>query len=349
MKFLITGGAGFIGSHLCDFLIARGCSVKVIDDLSTGHYENISHLEGKEGFELFIDTVLNQSLIEELVKSVDAVFHLASAVGVRLIIEQPVKTIETIVEGTNIVLGQARRYRKKVLITSSSEVYGKGSKVPFSEEDDTVLGPTTTRRWAYAAAKGIDEFLAFAHWYETHLPVVCVRLFNTVGPRQTGQYGMVIPRLVKQALYGEEITVYGDGEQTRSFCHVQDVVSALVDLIHCPEAVGQAINIGNDQEVSINELALRVKNLTGSSSPIVHIPYEKAYAQGFEDMRRRVPDLRLARKLIGFIPKIGLDDILGCVIQSFNSSLVSSQSPGEKARPERVAFYDWAGKKARAR
>jgi UDP-glucose 4-epimerase len=332
MKVLITGGAGFIGSHLGEYLIAQGCSVKVIDDLSTGLYENISHLEGKEGFELFIDTILNPSLMEELVRSVDVVFHLASAVGVRLIIEEPVKTIETIVEGTHTVLAQARRYRKRVLITSSSEVYGKGSKVPFSEKDDTVLGPTTTRRWAYAAAKGIDEFLAFAHWYETRLPVVCVRLFNTVGPRQTGQYGMVIPRLVQQALQGKEITVYGDGEQTRSFCHVQDVVSALWDLMRCPEAAGRVVNIGNDEEISINALAIRIKELTGSSSPIVHVPYEEAYTEGFEDMKRRVPNLRLAAKLIDFHPHYSLDDILHSVIRSIHlPSSLKSLCPGVKS------------------
>ena len=314
MNFLVTGGAGFIGSHLCEFLLEQGCSVKVLDDLSTGRHENIAHLERNEKFELIIDTILNRSLVEEMVKSVDVIFHLASAVGVRLIIQQPVKTIETIVEGTNVVLSQARRYRKKVLITSSSEVYGKGSKVPFSEEDDTVLGPTSTRRWAYAAAKELDEFLAFAHWYETRLPVLCVRLFNTVGPRQTGQYGMVIPTFVEQALQGKDITVYGDGEQTRSFCYVKDVVSALVDLMNCPDGIGKAVNIGNEEEISINHLALRVKELTGSSSQIVHVPYGKAYTEGFEDMIRRVPDITLAKKLIGFNPKYTLDDILWSVI-----------------------------------
>jgi UDP-glucose 4-epimerase len=317
MKALVTGGAGFIGSYLCEFLLEQGYSVSVIDDLSTGRHENVGHLEDNERFQLIIDTVLNRSLVEEMVKSADVVFHLASAVGVRLIIQQPVKTIETIIEGTNIVLSQARRYRKKVLITSSSEVYGKGSKVPFSEEDDTVLGPTSTRRWAYAAAKGMDEFLAFAHWYETRLPVLCVRLFNTVGPRQTGQYGMVIPNFVEQALQGKDITVYGDGEQTRSFCHVKDVVSALVDLMKCPDAIGKAVNIGNDEEISINYLAKRVKELTGSSSQIVHVPYEKAYTEGFEDMIRRVPDLTLAQKLIGFNPKHSLDEIILSVIESF--------------------------------
>lgn len=317
MKVLVTGGAGFIGSHLCEHLLKKGHAVKVIDDLSTGRYENVKHLEGKERFELVIDTILNRHLLEEMIKSVNVVFHLASAVGVRLIIQEPVKTIETIVEGTNGVLSHARRYRKKVLITSSSEVYGKGSKVPFSEEDDTVLGPTNTRRWAYGAAKGLDEFLAFAHWYETRLPVVCVRLFNTVGPRQTGQYGMVIPNFIEQALRGRKITVYGDGEQTRSFCHVKDVVAALANLINCAEAIGKVINIGNNEEVSINHLAKRVKELTGSFSPIVHIPYEKAYAEGFEDMIRRVPNTTLARELIGFKPKYGLDDIIFSVIKSF--------------------------------
>jgi len=317
MKALVTGGAGFIGSHLCEFLLERGYSVSVIDDLSTGRHENVERLEGNENFELIIDTILNQSLVGEIVKPVDVVFHLASAVGVRLIIQQPVKTIETIIGGTNVVLSQARRYRKKVLITSSSEVYGKGSKVPFSEEDDTVLGPTSTRRWAYAAAKGMDEFLAFAHWYETRLPVVCARLFNTVGPRQTGQYGMVIPTFVEQALKGKDIAVYGDGEQTRSFCHVKDVVSALVDLMNCRDAVGKVVNIGNGEEISVNHLAKRVKELTGSSSQIVHIPYEKAYTEGFEDMIRRVPDITLVQKLIGFNPKHSLDEIILSVIESF--------------------------------
>jgi UDP-glucose 4-epimerase len=316
MKALVTGGAGFIGSHLCELLLDQGDSVKVIDDLSTGRYENVADFDGHGSFELIIDTVFNRSLVEEMVKSVDVVYHLASAVGVRLIIQQPVKTIETIVEGTNIVLTQARRYRKKVLITSSSEVYGKGSKVPFSEEDDVVLGPTRTRRWAYAAAKGLDEFLAFANWYESRLPVICARLFNTVGPRQTGHYGMVIPRFVEQAVRGEEITVYGDGEQTRSFCCVKDVVRALVDLMKCKEAVGRVVNIGNNEEITINTLASRVKALTGSRSSIVHVPYEQAYTEGFEDMVRRVPDITLAKELIGFQPRHGLDDILRSVIAS---------------------------------
>jgi UDP-glucose 4-epimerase len=328
MNILVTGGAGFIGSHLCEMLLARGCKVKVIDDLSTGRYDNIEHLEKNGNFELIIDTVLNKSLIETLVKSVDMIFHLASAVGVRLILEQPVKTIETIVEGTTGVLSQARRYRRKVVLTSTSEVYGKGSKVPFSEEDDTVLGPTTTRRWAYAAAKTIDEFLALAHWYETRLPVTCARLFNTVGPRQTGQYGMVIPRLVDQALQGKDITVYGDGKQTRSFCHVKDVVHALMQLADCPDASGKVVNLGNTEEVTISCLAEKVKELSGSSSRIVYIPYEEAYEEGFEDMQRRVPDLSLAQRLVGYRPRYTLNEILLDLInhRSRNNRLSDSQS-----------------------
>ena len=326
MKALVTGGAGFIGSHLCEFLLSQGWQVSVIDDLSTGRYENIGHLESDGKFELVIDTMLNRALMEGLVKSSGVVFHLASAVGVRLIIEEPVKTIKTIVEGTDVVLSHARRYRKKVLITSTSEVYGKGSKVPFAEDDDTVQGPTTTRRWAYAAAKTLDEFLAFAHWYETRLPAVCVRLFNTVGPRQTGQYGMVIPRFVQQALHGEPITVYGDGEQTRSFCHVKDVVPALASVVDCKDAFGKVINIGNSEEVSINWLSGRVKELSGSSSAIVYIPYEKAYVEGFEDMRRRVPDISLARQLIGFQPKHSMDDILKSVIAHMRREISSGHA-----------------------
>ncbi len=314
MKALVTGGAGFIGSHLCDLLVEQGHEVTVIDDLSTGRHDNVAHLEGDSRFSLVIDTVLHDALVETLVREADAVFHLASAVGVDLIIEQPVRTIETIVQGTMVVLGHARRYRKKVLITSSSEVYGKGASVPFAEDDDTVQGPTSTRRWSYAAAKCIDEFLAFAHWHETHLPVVCVRLFNTVGPRQVGQYGMVIPRFVSQALRGEPITVFGDGEQTRSFCHVHDVVPALAALMHCQEAVGRVVNIGSGEEVTINHLAARVKALAASASPIVHKPYDEAYTEGFEDMRRRVPDIRRARALIGFAPSYSLDEIVESVI-----------------------------------
>jgi len=320
MKALVTGGAGFIGSHLCERLIKEGAHVTVIDDLSTGKYVNIGHLEGHEQFRLVIDTILNTALVEETMKGVDVVYHLASAVGVKLIIEQPVKTIETIVGGTDVVLSTARRYRKRVLLTSTSEVYGKGSKVPFSEDDDTVMGATSIRRWAYANAKAMDEFLAFAHWQETRLPVVCVRLFNTVGPRQTGQYGMVIPRFVQQALRGAPITVYGDGEQSRSFCHVVDVVDALVKLMACNEAFGKVVNIGNPEEVTVNELAKRVKAMTASDSVIQLIPYEEAYDDGgFEDMRRRVPDISRANRLIGFAPKNSLDDILRDVVAFYRA------------------------------
>jgi UDP-glucose 4-epimerase len=337
MRFLVTGGAGFIGSHLCENLLEQGNSIRVIDDLSTGRYENVSHLEGVSNFELIIDTVLNKALIESMVKSVDVIFHLASAVGVRLIIEQPVKTIETIVEGTSIVLSQARRYRKPVILTSTSEAYGKGTKVPFAEQDDILLGPTSRRRWAYAAAKMIDEFLAFAHWHETKLPVVCVRLFNTVGPRQTGQYGMVIPRFVEQALKNRDITVFGDGQQTRSFCHVRDAVDALIALANSREAFGRVVNIGNDQETSINDLARRIKEVSRSESKIIHIPYEEAYAEGFEDMMRRVPDLTLAHQLIGFRPRYSLDDIIRDVLGHCASSLprcFPGKTPNAKPRKQ---------------
>lgn len=319
MHVLVTGGAGFIGSHLCELLIKEGHALTIIDDLSTGCYENISHLEGTKNFEVIIDTVLNSALMEELVRASDAVFHLASAVGVDLIIQQPVKTIETIVGGTEIVLKYARRYRKKVLITSTSEVYGKGNGIPFSESDDTVQGATTTRRWAYANAKALDEFLAFAHWYESRLPVVCVRLFNTVGPRQTGQYGMVIPRFVQQALKGKPLTVFGDGEQTRCFAHVKDVVAALYQLINCRPSYGKVVNIGNPEEVSINDLAQKIIGLTKSNSTIEHIPYNQAYVEGFEDMRRRVPDISFAQELIGFRPAQNLNEILKSIIEFYSN------------------------------
>jgi UDP-glucose 4-epimerase len=325
MKALVTGGAGFIGSHLCELLLEQQHKVYVIDDLSTGQHENIASLEGNDNFKLFVETVLNQTLMEELVKSCDVVFHLASAVGVQLIIQEPVRTIDTIVEGTSIVLKHARRYRRKVLITSSSEVYGKGSKLPFSEGDDTIQGPTTTRRWAYANAKALDEFLACAHWYETRLKVVCVRLFNTVGPRQVGQYGMVVPRFVRQALSGEPITVYGDGEQSRSFCHVKDIVPAIVNLIECPKACGRVVNLGSPSEISINDLAIRIKELTRSNSPIIHIPYSKAYVEAFEDMRRRVPDISLAKELVGFTPTYSIDQIIQSVIDYYKDQNETSK------------------------
>ncbi|MBX6313596.1 MAG: GDP-mannose 4,6-dehydratase [Isosphaeraceae bacterium] len=314
MRYLITGGAGFIGSHLADRLLAEGHAVLVLDDLSTGRYENIAHLDGAEGFELRVASVTEPEIVERCVTECQAVFHLASAVGVRLVVEQPVKTIETIVNGTDVVLRACARYRRPVLLTSSSEVYGKGVRVPFAEGDDCVMGPTTTRRWAYACAKALDEFLALAHWHETRLPVVVARLFNTVGPRQTGRYGMVIPRFLAQGLAGEPITVYGDGTQTRCFAHVADVVSALIRLLEHPGARGDVFNVGSDEEISILRLAERVRALTGHRSEIRLIPYSEAYTAGFEDMLRRVPDLSKIQRLIGYRPTRSLDQILEDVL-----------------------------------
>ena len=314
MRVLITGGAGFIGSHLAERLLSAGRKVLVLDDLSTGRYENIAHLEGREGFELRVASVTDPRVVEGCVTTCESVFHLASAVGVRLVVEQPVRTIETIVNGTDVVLRACARYRRPVLLTSTSEVYGKGMKVPFAEDDDCLIGPTTTRRWAYACAKALDEFLALAHWHEARLPVVVARLFNTVGPRQTGRYGMVVPRFVEQALAGEPLTVYGDGSQRRCFAHVSDVADALVALAGRADALGQVFNIGNDEEVTILALAERVRDLTGGRSPIRLVPYGEAYTVGFEDMTRRVPDLSKIRRLIDYRPSRDLDAILGDVI-----------------------------------
>lgn len=309
MRCLITGGAGFIGSHLAEQLVNERHEVVVIDDLSTGSQENVAHLENN-GLSLIVGSILENELVAEYVKQADVVFHLASAVGVQLIIDEPVKTIETIVGGTDVVLRACARYRRPVLITSTSEVYGKGNSLPFGEDDDRVIGPTQQRRWSYSCAKAVDEFLALAHWYESRLPVVIVRLFNTVGPRQTGQYGMVVPRFVQQGLRGEPITVYGDGQQSRCFAHVSDVVGVLVRLMECPQARGQIFNVGNDEEITILKLAEQVREMTGQRSEIVFIPYEKAYTQGFDDMRRRVPDLTKVKKLIGYAPTRNLTDIL---------------------------------------
>ncbi len=319
MRTLITGGAGFIGSHLCEQLIGLGEEVLVLDDLSTGRYENIAHLE-KEKLQFILGSVNNTDLVAECIRQCDQVMHLASAVGVRLIIDQPVKTIETIVGGTDVILRACARYRRPILLTSTSEVYGKSEKVPFREEDDRVMGSTTQRRWSYACAKALDEFLALAHHYEYRLPVVIVRLFNTVGPRQTGQYGMVVPRFVRQGLRGEPITVYSDGKQTRCFVHVRDVVEALPKLLAMPEARGQIYNVGSTEEVTIGELAQRVQKATGGRSKIVNIPYEEAYLEGFDDMRRRLPDLTKVHKAIGYAPKRNLDDILRDVIAEFGRS-----------------------------
>jgi UDP-glucose 4-epimerase len=317
VRALVTGGAGFIGSHLSDALLAQGDEVLILDNLSTGSIDNISHLKGRPGFEYFVDTVNNEPLLAELIDRSDVVFHFAAAVGVKLIVEQPVHTIETNVHGTEVVLKHANKKKKLVVIASTSEVYGKSDDVPFREDSDLVLGPTPKHRWAYACSKAIDEFLALAYWKERKLPVIIVRFFNTVGPRQTGQYGMVIPNFVRQSLAGEPITVFGDGKQTRSFTHVADVVGALLKLVREPKAIGQVINIGNTQEVSILQLAERVRELSGSDSTIKFIPYDEAYESGFEDMPRRVPDLKRVQGLIGYETKNTLDDILVQVIDYF--------------------------------
>jgi UDP-glucose 4-epimerase len=317
MRALITGGAGFIGSHLAEALLSGGHQVLVLDNLSTGSIENIAHLKGRRGFEYFIDSVNNEPLLAELIDRSDVVFHLAAAVGVKLIVEQPVHTIETNVHGTEVVLKHANKKKKLVVIASTSEVYGKSNDVPFREDSDLVMGPTPNHRWAYACSKAIDEFLALAYWKERKLPVIIVRFFNTVGPRQTGRYGMVIPNFVRQALAGEPITVFGDGTQTRSFTHVADVVGALLKLVVEPKAIGQVVNLGNTEEVTIRALAERVRTLAASSSPIKNVSYDEAYESGFEDMPRRVPDLSKARKMIGYEPKFGLDDILVQVIEHF--------------------------------
>jgi UDP-glucose 4-epimerase len=320
MRVLITGGAGFVGSHLSEALLDRGDEVFVLDDLSTGSIDNIAHLKSNKKFHYTIDTVTNEPLLAELIDRCDTVIHLAAAVGVKLIVEQPVRTIETNVHGTEVVLKIANKKKKLVLIASTSEVYGKSGVVPFSEDADLVLGPTSKHRWAYACSKMIDEFLALAYWKERKLPVIIVRLFNTVGPRQTGQYGMVVPNFVQQALAGQPITVFGDGTQSRSFTYVGDVVRAMVALINEPRAVGQVFNIGNGREITIGDLAARIKQITGSKSPIVKIPYDKAYEAGFEDMPRRVPDISKIRALIGYEPTVELDEILTRVIASLETA-----------------------------
>jgi UDP-glucose 4-epimerase len=318
VRALITGGAGFIGSHLAEHLLAHGHQVLILDNLSTGSIENIAHLKGRAGFDYTIDSVANGPLVAELIDRSDVVFHLAAAVGVKLIVEQPVHTIETNVHGTEVVLKHASKKKKLVFIASTSEVYGKSIDVPFREDADLVLGPSEKHRWAYACSKLIDEFLALAYWKERRLPVVVVRLFNTAGPRQTGQYGMVLPTFVRQALAGEPITVFGDGRQSRSFTYVGDVVDALVKLAQEPRAVGQVFNIGNTEEITITTLAERIKALTGSRSPIRYIPYDEAYEAGFEDMPRRVPDIAKLRRLIGFEPRVGLQEIIQRVVDSVN-------------------------------
>jgi UDP-glucose 4-epimerase len=314
MDVLITGGAGFIGSHLADELLSRGHCVHILDNLSTGTIKNIDHLRAHERFSYTVGSVMEERLVAELVDRADHIYHLAAAVGVRLIVENPVGTLETNLKGTEIVLAAARHKKKKVLVTSTSEVYGKSDNVPFDEDQDLLIGPSNKARWSYACSKALDEFLAFAHARHYGLPVVIVRLFNTVGPRQTGRYGMVLPTLVGQAVAGEPLTVFGDGQQSRCFCHVRDVVKALVDLMDCDAALGQVVNVGNDRELSINELAAIIRERSATSSEISRIPYSEAYGEGFEDMRRRIPALDKLERLLGWRPRTSIERILDDVI-----------------------------------
>lgn len=326
-RALITGGAGFIGSHLCEALLERGWRVDVIDDLSTGAIENISHLKGRDGFAYVIDTVMNAPLLAELVDRADIIFHLAAAVGVRLIVEQPVRTIETNIKATELVLELAAKKHKTVLVASTSEVYGKQNLPQFAEDDDVILGPTSRSRWCYAASKMIDEFLALAYAREGRLPAMVVRLFNTIGPRQTGQYGMVVPRFVAQALQGDPITVYGDGQQRRSFTWVGDIVEALIAVAQHPGAVGQVYNIGHTKEITVLDLANLVKKMTDSSSAIEFVPFEEAYAPGFEDTRRRLPDIRKVEALIGYRPTLDLPEMLRRIIADYHERALADRTP----------------------
>lgn len=316
MRALVTGGAGFIGSHLCEALVNKGDTVFVLDDLSTGRFENIEHLEGVT---TLIDSTLNQEIVRDLVREVDVVYHLAATVGVNLVVEQPIQTIVNNIRGTEVVLEEACRYRRKLLITSTSEVYGKGVKEVFEEDDDRVIGPTHRHRWCYAASKAIDEFLAFAYWREKRHPMVIARLFNTVGPRQTGRYGMVIPRLTAQALKNEPLTVYGDGKQTRCFTYVRDVVPALVGLMEASSVNGNVFNIGSNHPVTIEDLAARIIERCGSSSTVRYVPYEDAFGPGYEDMRHRAPCLKKIQAAIGYAPSADLDEILDAVIEDLRS------------------------------
>jgi UDP-glucose 4-epimerase len=332
MKALITGGAGFIGSHLSDRLLEAGHRVTAVDDLSTGRLANIAHLEGAPGYQFVHETIMHEAVMDRLVSECDVIYHLASAVGVELIVSRPVEVIERCILGTEIILKTAHRYKKKVLITSTSEVYGKNQRVPFAEDDDRLLGPTTKSRWSYSCAKAVDEFLALAYQKEKNLPIVIVRLFNTVGPRQTGQYGMVVPRFVQQALAGKPLTVYGDGSQQRCFGYVGDIVNALVTLMEHPGAYGRIFNIGNTEEISILELARRVIALTNSTSAIEMIPYDVAYEAGFEDMARRIPDLTRIHALIGYKPTVGLDEIILRIANHFRESAAAPEEHAAAAR-----------------
>ena len=320
IKILITGGAGFIGSHLAEKLLSIGHKVYVIDDLSTGSIDNIKHLRVNPKFHLNIDTITNEPLLNSIVDKVDIIYHLAAAVGVQLVVNSPIRTIQTNINGTEAVLKSAVRRNKKILVASTSEVYGKSKNIPYKEDDNLLIGPPTFGRWSYACSKALDEFLAMAYWKEKKLPVVIARFFNTIGPRQTGQYGMVVPTFIKQALSGNPLTIYGDGKQSRCFTYVGDVINSIIALMEKDKAIGQIVNIGSTEEISIENLASKIKQLTNSSSEIVHISYEQAYEHGFEDMRRRIPDIsKLSRILSGTggFPKHGLDETLKLIIRNF--------------------------------
>ena len=320
MKVLITGGAGFIGSHLAEELINNKHEVVVLDDLSTGRLENISGFKNDNNFKLVVDTILNEHLVDKLAEDCDVIFHLAAAVGVELIVKKPLESLTTNIKGSEIVLEMAHRYHKKVLITSTSEIYGKNVNGPLKEDDDRILGSPLKTRWSYSTAKAVDEMLAYVYWKQKNVPSVIVRLFNTVGPRQTGAYGMVVPRFIEQALKNDSITVYGNGKQSRCFVHVKDVVGALIKLVDETRAVGEVFNIGSQEEVTIEQLAKEIIKLTGSKSKIEYIPYEKAYEEGFEDMQRRVPDISKINKLIGFKPTYTLSAIIKDIVQYLEKS-----------------------------
>lgn len=328
-KVFITGGAGFIGSHLAERLLEEGVGVLVLDDLSTGSMDNVEALRAHPHFELRVGSVMDAQLVEEMVERCDVTVHLAAAVGVQLIVERPVHTIETNVHGTEVILRAVARENKRIVLASTSEVYGKSAEVPFSEDGDLVFGPTRNSRWSYACSKAMDEWLALAYAREEQVPVTIVRFFNTVGPRQTGRYGMVLPTFARQALAGESITVYGTGEQSRCFAHVRDAVEALVRLLETEDSVGEVYNVGSNQETSINRLARVVRDLAGSDSPIVHVPYEEAYAEGFEDMQRRVPDVSKLERAIGFRPETPLERIVSDVVEFQRNELGAREEASE--------------------
>ncbi|MEW6357995.1 MAG: GDP-mannose 4,6-dehydratase [Planctomycetota bacterium] len=321
MHALVTGGAGFIGSHLAEALLAKGWRVTIIDDLSTGSLDNVAHLTGDPAFRYAIETITNETVMDRLVSECDIIYHLAAAVGVELVVREPVRVIETNIRGSETVLRIANRYRKKVVLASTSEIYGKSEKVPFREDDDRLLGPTTRSRWCYSCSKAVDEFLALAYHKEKGLPVVIIRFFNIIGPRQTGRYGMVVPRFAQQALTGAPIMVYGDGEQSRCFAHVKDIVRGVVALAECSKANGEVFNLGSDEEITIHDLAKKIVAMTKSKSEVRLIPYNQAYEEGFEDMLRRVPDITKARETIGYRPQFDLNATLQSVIDYFKEKM----------------------------